>query len=189
MAIHLVKGEKVIWESHPGKNYRLFVLFRDLALAFGSMGLFYYGLANLLGINDLKISLGGSFIVFLLGLIYSIVNQINYILIVYCITDERIIIKKGWLNRKLTSIKHKSITDTKVHQTFTQRMIKSGDIYIFTANDSNPSIDGESLNRIPMIENIDNPFKFHALVADVTNTEIGEYRGKKIKKVESRYEE
>lgn len=158
MAIHLKRNENIVWKSHPGKNYRTLILFRDLLLGIFSSVFIYLGLKEF-GMESKSALLGISGFIFGLWLLLGVVNQISMILITYVVTNERIIIKRGWLNRKLIDIPLDHIVTTEVRQSFQERVISSGTIYIKTANDV--GTDGDKIN------NIDNPFRLNTLISEV----------------------
>lgn len=166
IAIHLMRGEKVIWKSFPGKNYRMFILGRDLGFGlfvslFSYMGrdMFYLGLSD-------KFMLTTSIIIFLLFFCLAIFNQINFLLTQYFLTNQRIIIKKGLLNRNLSSVKLEHIIDTRVEQKLSDRLIRSGTIYIFNSNDRFDDKDHEN-DKVAAFRNIDNPFLVHRTMEEI----------------------
>lgn len=163
MSVQLMTNEELVWKSFPGVRYRSFIFARDFFTFVFSSIIFYYGMSDLLpGLFSDKVLLYISWGISIIGLIFSSFNQIQFLLIKYYITTERLIIMKGFFNRKLTSIKLEHIHDTKVIQSFSERLIKTGSIYVFTANDSNGSDDENNfLNRVPSIKNIDDPFVIH----------------------------
>jgi len=162
MAINYMKGEEVVWESYQGKNYRLFHLIKDLLMVLIITGLIYYMLNMVIPDSSLKITL----VLLLIGVGYIIFEQVQLTLVRYVITNERVIIKRGWFNVKLTSISLINILDTKVEQKFTERLIKTGTVYLFTANDSQNS-DDNFIQNVPKIANVDNPFERHTMIAEI----------------------
>jgi len=163
LSIHLMTNERLVWSSFPGVRYRSFIFARDLSAFIFSAIIFYYGLGESLpGLISDKTLLYISFAIGLIGFFFASVTQIQFLLIRYYLTTERLIIKKGFFNRKLTSIKLEHVHDTKVIQSFSERMIKTGSIYVFTANDSNGgNAEEDILHRVPSIKNIDDPFLVH----------------------------
>lgn len=157
-----MRNEKIVWKSYPGKNYRMFILGRDLALGIFSSLIIYF-LLEFFGIKNQKALIISSGVIFGLWSILAGANQISLILVQYIVTTERIIIKKGWLNRNLISIRHENIVDTEVKQSMKERIINTGTIYLYTANDNQAS----ELNKTPMIENVDFPFKRHTKIMEV----------------------
>lgn len=157
----LMRGERVLWSSFPGFRYRLFVFIRDIALGvlLGFTAYFFFSYFNLdFGKYNVLVPLVLSFV----GVLLGVYNQIILMLTRYTITNKRVIIKQGLLNRRLVDVKIENILDTKVEQKVNQLMLGCGNIYLFTANDSH---DHDSfLQKTPRIENIDNPFQVHNLL-------------------------
>jgi|SRR5690625_791916 len=166
MAIHLMDDEKIIWKSFQGKNYRLTILIRDILLSTLAIFLIHYSFTEI-GMfkgNGTNWKITG--VLSLLAILVIGVNQLKLLMQIYVITNERIIIKRGWLNRKLTSIKLVNILDTKAEQSFGERLIKTGTVYLFTANDSHNN-DDSFIQNVPKIENIDNPFERHSKISQL----------------------
>lgn len=160
MAIHLKRGEYTIWKSYPGKNYRLLILFRDLILGVLSSLIFYFGLKEYEIVSAI-VTTWISVVILLLWVLLALVNQISLMLIKYLVTNERIIIKRGWLNRNLIDIPNGHVVTTEVKQSLQERLINSGTIYIKTANDVNTTGD--------KIANIDNPFFINTIISEVVD--------------------
>lgn len=167
MGIHLLRGETIIWKSFPGTRYRLMVLFRDVTISIAAGFVLAEGLKMMNeSISTSALWTGGG-IAAGLGLLFSLINQLNFLLVRYYITNERVLIKKGFLNVKLTSIKHEHIVDTKVTQRLSDRVINTGTIFLFTANDTAASQnDQDPLNVTPSFQNIDEPFRIHQLLEE-----------------------
>lgn len=157
-----MKDEEVVWESYQGKSYRMFHLIKDsFVLIFGIIAIYFLvGKVSTASINKYML------ILFLIGACYIAVQQIKMVLIKYVITNERIIIKRGWLNVKLTSISLVNILDTKAEQTVWEKIIKTGTVYLFTANDSQND-DSNFIQNVPKIANIDDPFTRHSKIAEL----------------------
>ena len=168
-----MKNEKVLWESHPGRNYRSFIFIRDIIGGLLSSGAVYY-ILDAMGVSNKSVLIFGPLIMFALWLLLAAVNQISMLLITYTVTSDRIIIKRGWLNRKLTALPKENIIDSKVTQSIQERVINSGTIYLFTANDSSND-ENSYIDRTPRIENIDAPFRLHNLISEVIDEDIEDY--------------
>lgn len=162
MAIHLKRSERVVWKSNIGRNYRLLALFRDIILGILTAILFYAGLKEF-GVQSKEILFWVCSLSFLMWLFLAAVNQISFLLISYVVTNERIIIKRGWLNRNLIDIPLDHVVSTEVKQSVQERVINSGTIYIKTANDL--STDGDR------ISNVDNPFRLNTIISEVIDEE------------------
>lgn len=160
IALHLLRGEQIVWKSYPGKNFRLFICIRDLFLGVFCGVITYMGLAMLeLGIPT-SVLVGLSIAAFSLLFVFAIVNQINFLLTQYILTDERIIIRTGVLNRRLVSLKYEHVLDTNVVQSLQDRLIKTGTIYIFNANDRYDHEENPQ-GKAAAFRNIDQPFRVH----------------------------
>lgn len=171
MSIHLMKDEEIVWSSFPGRNYRLFILARDLGLGILSSVLS----TQIPKMMYLEFSTKTLFImasvIFALFLIFAIVNQITFLLTRYYLTTERVVIKKGILNRRLTSLKYEHIIDTKIKQPFQELVIKTGSIYIFNANDNYSSLE-EGPQNISCLKHIDNPYHIHSKLEQLIENDI-----------------
>src|SRR5699024_2734305 len=106
--LNLFETEDVIWESYQGKGYRFFYLARDVFILLILLIATWFATKSLTNSTTFKIMGGFLF----LGSIYITVKQIQLILVKYLITNERVIIKRGWLNVRLTSINLVNILDT-----------------------------------------------------------------------------
>lgn len=166
MAIQLMKNEEILWQSHEGQNYRKYILVRDSILALLIMIVTFFVLSTFVSFISGKLTFFFIGIVFIISIITIAVNQFMLFTNLYVITNERVIIKRGWLNRRITSIRLENIIDTKAEQNFRGRLIKSGTIYLFTANDSQNS-DDEFIKNVPEISNVDDPFKRHSKIVEL----------------------
>jgi len=169
MSIRLMKEEKIVWKSFPGKKYRTFLFVSQFGLPL-ILGIILFNVSKELNFDQNiheKFSVAVLLIVGVLGLLYALYNQVLLLFLQYYITSDRVIIQKGFLNKQVSSIKHEHIHDIKIEQSLSQRMISTGHIFIFTANDStiNPN-DSNFLNNVPCFANIDNPFQVHQLLEE-----------------------
>ena len=97
MSIHLMKNEKVIWKSFPGKKYRTFLFATQFGISI-VLSILLWQVGKELDLYDVLGKGIMNFLVFGItvgGLIFALYNQINLLLIQYFITTDRIIIKKG----------------------------------------------------------------------------------------------
>lgn len=179
LGVQLIRGEQVVWKSFPGKNYRMFIFFRDMMLTIIISMLVYKSSESFLNFLPQKVVTYTSVGIGLVGLLYCLITQINFLLVRYFITNERILIQRGLISRHLTSVKFENINDVKVEQSISDRMLKIGTIYFFTANDSgSPMNDSNPLYSIPAFKTIDNPFQIHAIVEE----QLEEQKEKKLEK-------
>lgn len=162
MSIHLIKDERIVWQSHPGKRYRTYIFFRDVVFTF-IISLIFHELfkevptvIEMVGEENIK---WGSVGIGVFGFLFALFHQISFMFTTYYITTERTVIKKGFISRDIKSIKHEHVHDTHKSQTIFDRLLGCGTIRIFTANDNRNSLD--PYIKIPTIENIDNPAQVH----------------------------
>jgi uncharacterized membrane protein YdbT with pleckstrin-like domain len=143
----------------------MFILASDLAVVFIISMLFNKGISGLIPgfkgdfLNYVTFFIAGC------GILFAAFRQINFLLVRYILTNERIVIQTGFLSRNLTSVKLEHINNTDVRQSFSERLIKTGSIYFFTPNDD-ASADSttNALYKLPAFRNIDDPFEIHAKV-------------------------
>ena len=164
MKVYMQKGEKQLYYSLPGKRYRFLVFMRDLICGVGTAILAYLFL-DYFEVADGKFGIIIPSVGLVFWLMLAMYNQIIFRLTRYVITNKRIIIKKGLIHRRMTTIKIKNILDTKVRQTVQQLAMGCGTIYLFTANDSQ-NIEESFEDRTPSIENIDGPFQVHRILIE-----------------------
>ncbi|GAB6443889.1 hypothetical protein bcgnr5390_16740 [Bacillus luti] len=162
--VPMMDGEQVVWSGRKGVRYRTFVFLRDFSI-FAIIGYFVWFILtqeifrSMLGDSTGKIYLS----LILIGCLVIGIRQLSFMFLTYTITTERTIISEGFLSRNVASIKHEHIRDMKVKQTFFQRIIGIGNLYLFTANDvSENSKDKNFLNKTPCLDMIDSPFILHA---------------------------
>lgn len=182
MGIKLLDGEEVVWKSFPGKRYRTVILFRDLSISFFVALMIQQVLVNLLP-DFFKDGLGFKVaaVFFFIGFCIAMYTQINFLLVRYMMTTERIVISKGFLNRDLTSLKYEHILDTKVKQSFADMIIKTGTVFITNANDRADERDASALDRIASFKNIDDPFFVHKTLEEFIEEQQGVRHNKKSK--------
>ena len=168
MSLRLMSKEELVWTSFAGKNYRRFVLMRDLIITAA------VSVITNQGITAMIPSIPGNYVtiftwvIAVLGVVFSLFNQINFYLVRYHLTTERAVIQYGILSRRITSINLENIQDTKVFQSFFDRTLNSGSIYLFAGNDSNVSDSNEDpLNRVPCFRNIDDPLHVHNQLSEL----------------------
>jgi len=162
VAIRLMQDEEILWESYQGVSYRRLHLIKDSLLTLMIVGAIYFMVNAIGSLPAIKISL----LALVIGVAYVAIEQFKLRLVKYVITNERVIIRKGWLNVKLTSINLINILDTKAEQTVLEKLIRTGTVYLFTANDSQNS-DDNFLQNVPKIANIDDPFGLHSKISEI----------------------
>lgn len=129
----LSNGEKVEYEFSLSNTYRyiglIFGIIVGLLLLYWNQS---YGVTAII------------FFIFYFGFYLKAANA-------YAFTDKRILIHRGWLSTKLTSVDYKKITDVKAQEPFfTKLFYKAGHLVINTAGSSDSEI---------ILKNIPTPYK------------------------------
>lgn len=94
----------------------------------------------------------------LLALLWLFVRYLRYISTVYAVTTQRVIIQTGILGREFDEIPLLQIRGVDVHQTFGQRMLGFGTMWISSEGGAHAHIGNEAWAGIPK------PFEFQRLV-------------------------
>ena len=116
----LAEGERVVTEFSVGDLYRIYLF---IVYCFFSL-IFLFLRKPLIALSIL-----------LLGVFYSFF----YLKVAraYAFTTKRVLIYRGWLSTKLTSVNYEKITDISVHEPFFDRLIsQTGSLMINTAGSS-----------------------------------------------------
>lgn len=172
MSLRLMNKEKLVWTSFAGRNFRRFIFMRDIIITAAVSIITNQGISSMLpGVPEKYITLF-TWIIVSLGVLFAFVSQINFYLVRYYLTTERAVIQYGILSRRITTINLENIHDTKVFQTFFDRTINCGTIYLFTANDSHVADSKDDpLNRVPCFRNIDDPMKIYNQLAELIESQ------------------
>jgi len=127
----LSPGEEIKFEFSLGKRY--INLSRNFWIIVGIPFLFFYGLG---------------IIFILVGLFWAwYLRRANN----FAFTNKRVLVLKGWLSTRLTSIDYDKITDLKIEQHFFERTIfNAGSLIINTA--------GTPFHEV-ILTNIENPYQ------------------------------
>lgn len=161
VSVPLMRNEKLVWSSFPGRNYRVYTFIKDMIagiiaaiLAFAFIPEKYTTISYWI----MGISLG-------ICLVIAIFHQLEFLFIRYYITSERIMIRRGILQVKLISLKYEHIINTEIKQTIAERMISTGSIYLFNANDD--SEESSSKDKLSSLQNVDDPMKIYIMIQEL----------------------
>lgn len=158
----LTENEEILWQSRIGTHYRSAVLIGQSLLSIAILVGLYILLTKLDYVSEGKYLL---LPLLLIAIIYISFKQLMLYANLYVITNERIIIKRGIIRRKLTSIRLENILDTRTTQSILGRIIRYGSVYFYTANQSHESNDFKE--SIPEFELINNPFKEQSKISHI----------------------
>ena len=134
--LHLTEDENVQWSGRPSRFTILFAIIGGLLFVLGGI----IGTLILLSVLDgqalpawvgflpLGLTVAGVVIV---GKTY-----LEWLRLLYVITDEEIYVKHGLISRDVTQIRLDRVQNTSFDQTILERMLSFGDVRIYTAGTS-----------------------------------------------------
>lgn len=134
--IHLTENETVRWTGRPSP----YTITTAIAVAAGIAvaGLLLTGwFVPVVEQNDVPIWIGYLPLLLTLGgLLSAIWTYLNWIRLLYVITDEEIYVKHGLVSRDVTQVRLTRVQNTAYSQSIVERLLSYGDIKIFTAGTS-----------------------------------------------------
>ncbi len=151
--LHLTDDESVQWVGRPSR----FTLAPSLALA---------GVIVLLG-GAFEIILervgGGSLpwpiayaplAVALIGIGVAVWTYVDWLRLVYVLTDEELYVKRGLVSRDVRQVRLDRVQNTAYDQTTVERVLGYGDVRIYTAGTGTEDVVFESVPRPERVKNV-----------------------------------
>lgn len=131
--LHLTGSETVRWTGRPSRYTIAISLVTALAVALGGLVLTAWVLpvaseANLpdwVGYLPLVFTVG--------GIASAVATYLDWMRLLYVITDEAIYVKHGLVSRDVTHVRLSRVQNTGYSQTPIERLLSYGDVEIFTA--------------------------------------------------------
>ncbi|MEW6010803.1 MAG: PH domain-containing protein [Euryarchaeota archaeon] len=151
-------GEKVILRTRP----RIFIHSKSVIIKILFIGLLFYSFNSIISFTVTiqsyliefvqiplvqGVSIAILLIIFFL-ILWAVWDLISWKFTEYILTNQRIIIQKGMLNKKRSYIRYNKVQDVVIYQNLLERIFSSGDIEIFSGHE-NTSI---------ILENIPQPY-------------------------------
>lgn len=155
----LTSQEKIEFEFKLGKNYldmvRLFFIFNAF-LSLIIFSIFCFKTKNFVGnIFSYILFFVGNFSFFLSFFVPWYLKKSNN----FALTNQRILILRGWLSNQLISVDYDKITDIKVEQNFFEKIfLNTGSVIINTAGSPFPEI---------VLVNVENPFEIKRKIEEI----------------------
>ncbi|HHV75465.1 MAG TPA: PH domain-containing protein [Thermoanaerobacterium sp.] len=157
-------GEKIIYSTHP----RLFlysssiilnlivvlILFYLLPFAMEAAARFEYFIASAVKLPLAQIVTWIFLILILILIVKSMIDLISWRFTKYILTDQRVIIEKGLIDKKTSYIYYDKIVDVVFSQSLLERLVSAGDIQIFGGHEHTPIV----------LENAPNPQRIDQLI-------------------------
>ena len=134
--LHLTEDENVQWSGRPSRFTILFAIIGGLLFVLGGI----VGTLVLLSVLDGQaLPAWVGFLPLVLTLVGAgIVGKtyLEWLRLLYVITDEEIYVKHGLVSRDVTQIRLDRVQNTAYEQTILERMLSFGDVRIYTAGTS-----------------------------------------------------
>jgi uncharacterized membrane protein YdbT with pleckstrin-like domain len=138
--LHLTDGEEIRWAGRPSW------LTIALSVAFG-VAIVLLGIGLTIWLSPMISDLGGPSWLAYLPLILTVVGlgqigitYLNWIRLLYVITDEEIYVKHGLLSRDVSQIRLDRVQNTAYNQSALERVLSYGDVVIYTAGSSTEDV-------------------------------------------------
>jgi len=151
--LHLTDDEAVQWVGRPSR----FTLTTSLALA-GAIVL----LGGALEIILEQVSAGSlpwpiayaPLAVALVGIGVAVWTYVDWLRLVYVLTDEELYVKRGLVSRNVRQVRLDRVQNTAYDQTTFERLLGYGDVRIYTAGTGTEDVVFESVPRPERVKNV-----------------------------------
>lgn len=149
--LHLNEGEQVRWTGRPSKYTLVAATTYAILLVFIGVGATAWlrpvvadqGWPTILGYLPLVVALG--------GIAYAAYTYLNWLRLLYVITDEEIYVKIGLVSRDVTQVPLSRVQNTVYQQSVLERLLSYGDVNVYTAGTHTEDI---TLWKVPRPERI-----------------------------------
>ncbi|MFC6764613.1 PH domain-containing protein [Natrinema soli] len=134
--LHLMEDENVQWSGRPSRFTILFAIVGGLLFVLGGI-IGTLMLLSVLDSQELPVWVG--FLPLVLAVVGVVIvgkTYLEWIRLLYVITDEEIYVKHGLISRDVTQIRLDRVQNTSFDQTILERMLSFGDVRIYTAGTS-----------------------------------------------------
>ncbi len=152
--LHLTEDETVCWTGRPSP----YTITMAIAVAVGValLGLVLTAwLVPVVERHDVPVWIGYLPLLLTLGgLLSALGTYLNWIRLLYVITDEEIYVKHGLVSRDVTQVRLSRVQNTAYSQSVVERVLSYGDIKIFTAGTSTEDLVFKSVPRPEYVNRI-----------------------------------
>ena len=138
--IHLTEDEEVLWVGRPSRMTILLSLVIGLLLVVIGLLSSYWLIAEVAA-ADLPWWMGYLPVIFsIVGILWVAIVYLNWLRLLYVITDEEIYVKYGLISRDVTQVRLDRVQNTTFDQSMLQRIFRFGHVNIYTAGSSTEDI-------------------------------------------------
>lgn len=143
--IHLADDETVRWTGRPSRYTITLALGAALALAIGGLVLTAW-FGPVVNESDVPGWLGYlPLVLTVVGVVWAVLVYLDWIRLLYVITDEAIYVKHGLVSRDVTQVRLSRVQNTAYSQSVLERLLSYGDVEVFTAGTSTQDVVFESV--------------------------------------------
>lgn len=143
--LHLTEGETVRWTGRPSGYTIAMALGTALALALVGIVLTAW-LGSVVSGGDAPAWIGYlPLVLTVVGVGWAVITYLDWVRLLYVITDEEIYVKHGLVSRDVTQVRLSRVQNTAYSQSVLERFLSYGDVEVFTAGTSTEDIVFESV--------------------------------------------
>ena len=159
--LHLDDDETIRWIGRPSRYTIAMALGTALVLAIAGIVLTAW-LVSVVDGGDAPAWIGYlPLVLTAVGLVWAVRTYLNWVRLLYVITDEEIYVKHGLVSRDVTQVRLSRVQNTGYSQSTVERLLSYGDVAIFTAGPGTQDI---------VFENVPHPVR----VTEILTTVLGE---------------
>lgn len=156
--LHLTENEEVQWTGRPSRFTIVVPVVGGMVLAFAGIALAFWlrphaeasVLPGVVGYLPLGLSL--------VGLGWAGTVYLDWLRLLYVVTDEVIYVKHGLVSRDVTQIRLERVQNTSFDQSLLERILRFGDVRIYTAGTGTEDL---------VFENVSNPERVCQLLTEL----------------------
>lgn len=154
--IHLTDGEQVRWTGRPSRVTLAPALLVAAVLVAVGIGLALVTRPVLVD-RGWPIAIGYlPLLLTVVGLAYGAYVYLQWLRLLYVITDEEVYVKIGLVSRDVTQVPLTRVQNTSYNQSVLERLLSFGDIHLYTAGTDTDDL---------VLENVPNPERVKATLA------------------------
>ncbi len=168
--LHLTDNEDLRWVGRPSRFTIAFSIIGGLVLALLGIGLTVW-LLPVVEATDFPRWLGFiPLVLAIVGVGWVAFVYLNWLRLLYVITDEEIYLKFGLVSRDVTQIRLDRVQNTAFDQSIHERILQYGDVRIYTAGTNTEDITFQS---------VPNPERVKVLLTELLSDRAGGTGGQK----------